>query len=233
MLLEFVEIPEGSFLLGAEIDNSFADESNIPIRRVWLPKYEIARYPASVAEWREYVQQANVNWAFWPELTEACPTDDYPVVYVSWTEAAAYAQWLGSHTGRNVSLPTSAQWEKACRGTNGRDFPWGNDSGLSPDIDFHIVPPYRLSTLHLLESPYGCRHMCQNVYELCSDWFDEFYYTYLDPVAPTGPLVGEEGKRTLRGARLDAASPVCCRRFPVSPEEHSRQIGFRLVINET
>jgi formylglycine-generating enzyme required for sulfatase activity len=53
------------------------------------------------------------------------------VAGVTWHEALAYCRWLSEKTGRAYSLPSEAQWEKACRGGSACLYPWGDefDSG--------------------------------------------------------------------------------------------------------
>lgn len=56
----------------------------------------------------------------WDEAEHLGKLAEHPVVFVTWNDANAYAEWAGK------VLPSGQQWEKAARGTRGAVYPWGD-----------------------------------------------------------------------------------------------------------
>jgi formylglycine-generating enzyme required for sulfatase activity len=111
-----VRIPAGDFLMGSDTDR--ADER--PQRLVYLDAFDIDRYEVTNAQYERFVKATrHVAPAYWPGDVFPPGQADYPVVAVSWVDANAYCRGVGKR------LPTEAEWEKACRGTDGRIYPWG------------------------------------------------------------------------------------------------------------
>ncbi len=50
----------------------------------------------------------------------------HPVVLVTAADAEAFCSWRGTTEGKQLQLPSEAEWEKAARGRHGRIFPWGD-----------------------------------------------------------------------------------------------------------
>jgi formylglycine-generating enzyme required for sulfatase activity len=92
--------------------------------------YLIGKYLVTNAQYKRFVDATNYSvpymddtWAErfnWDRKSRAFPAGraNQPVVLVSWDDAMAYCQWAKKR------LPTEQEWERAARGTDGREYPW-------------------------------------------------------------------------------------------------------------
>ncbi|MFN7974479.1 MAG: SUMF1/EgtB/PvdO family nonheme iron enzyme [Acidobacteriota bacterium] len=111
----------------------------------------------------------DVAWAWAPDL---------PVVFISWDDAVAYCAWRSKREGRRVRLPREEEREKACRGVDERWFPWGNhfDATWCNMVDSRPAGTAMLEAVgshDVDESPYGARDLAGNVFDWCSDVFQD------------------------------------------------------------
>jgi formylglycine-generating enzyme required for sulfatase activity len=145
---EFVEIPAGEFLFGEK-----QERVAIPYR-YWVGKYPVTNWPYarfvedggyrrhefwSEAGWRWREGQGREAPSYWKDADFGNPI--FPVVGVTGHEAEAYCGWLNARgpeagvpqePGCRVRLPTEQEWERAARGTDGRDYPW--EGGFEPAL---------------------------------------------------------------------------------------------------
>ncbi|MBI5603966.1 MAG: SUMF1/EgtB/PvdO family nonheme iron enzyme [Deltaproteobacteria bacterium] len=192
-LLGFMEVPEGSFLIGSDKNrDKEAYDAEMPQHEVYLSTYYMAKYLVTVAQFKAFVQESGHK----PKDEDSLKgLENHPVVYVSWNDARAYCRWLTVQLKNSpatpepiarrvqkeqweIRLPTEAEWEKAARGPDGHIYPWGDqvDPNKANYGDTGIGTTSAVGCFPGGASPFGCLDMAGNVWE----WTGSIFKPYLD-----------------------------------------------------
>jgi formylglycine-generating enzyme required for sulfatase activity len=231
---ETVLVPGGAFLQG---DNNF---------RVTLPEFWIGKYPVKVGEYRAFIHEDGyaerrfwtaAGWA-WKEALGRSKPDEWdsaiwtgnewlPVIGVSWYEAHAYCNWLAWKAHWPYRLPTSLEWEKAARGTDGSAYPWGDEHQQVPCNIRGVGGMTQTSRVGLYspasDSPYGAADMVGSVSEWCQTRWHK------DPLAPPDDDSEGDHPRIRHGGSWASANLVRpSTRIRGDPVFTSNYVGFRV-----
>ena len=209
--MALIHVPAGRFQYGPDRQTAQTEE------------FWIGRYPVTNAEYKRFldvnprypVPHVAADWAApynWDRERREYPQGraSHPVVLVRWADAQAFCEWA------EMRLATEVEREKAARGVDGRDYPWGDDP---PSAELSncaqatqgTSPVGRYSPQG--DSPYGCGDMAGNVAEWTSD-----------------SSVGE-GVRVVRGGAwpFPAEASMVHSRLETHSERQTPYIGFRAI----
>ena len=239
---EMVKIPAGTFLMGSDkkVDRN-AYQPEFPQRKVYLDAYEIDKYEVTTVQFLKFVLATDrkplIDWQYEGGNFQETMAS-HPVMHVSWFDADAYCRWAGKR------LPTSAEWEKAARGEDGRIYPWGNEpaglsranfgrTGLSgpvrdrPERLLLYPPIISVDKYDNAVSPYGVFQLAGNVAEWTADWYDPHYYKTAPDRNPKGPEKGTQ--RAFRGGGWIDSTPSVrpAQRNGTDPNTKMNWLGFR------
>ncbi len=206
-------IPAGPFTRGS---TRGADDER-PVRVQKVTAYRIDRTEVTRAMYADCVAARKCRPT--PELAQLLHEPNLPMTHVNWHEARAFCSWAG---GR---LPTEDEWEKAARGRDTREYPWGEEPDCSranwgnfenegPCAGKNPGKPAPVGSYPEGASPFGVLDMAGNVWEWVADKYDR------DP-----------SRRVVRGGSCCSyfVPPRLSNRNAWDPAHRDGDLGFRCV----
>jgi formylglycine-generating enzyme required for sulfatase activity len=157
------------------------------------------------------------------------PGDTNPVEQISWSECQKWLQYvLEKVPSLQLSLPTEAQWEYACRAGSTSAYCFGDDpKELTKYGWFNENAEGKTRPVKELQpNGWGLYDMHGNVWEWCSDWYGD--YAASAQSDPTGPTKGTT--RVIRGGGwfFPARSLRSACRFGHAQDDRFDSLGFRV-----
>lgn len=167
-----------------------------------------------------------------PMIGDACTPEEanwgksdrseHPINCVSFKQALTFCNWLGKR------LPAQDEWEKAARGTDGRDYPWGDEPptcqrAVMANCTPRITAP--VGTHPAGASPYGILDVVGNVAEITLG-FPLAAYSRPITVAALSHEVGM-GRGGSFEDRRDSPDMSRLTTWATMPPYPSRHLGFR------
>ncbi|NLA39893.1 MAG: formylglycine-generating enzyme family protein [Smithella sp.] len=185
--MEMVFVKGGCYRMGDTFGDGWDDEK--PVHEVCINDFYIGKYEVTQGQWKAVMGEN-------PSSFKNCG-DNCPVETVSWNDIQQFLQRLNSRSGKQYRLPTEAEWEYAARsGGKSEKYAGGNDVDAvawyykNSGSNTHPLGQKRPNGLGLYD-------MSGNVWEWCSDWYGEKYYSQSPRDNPDGPSSGSY--RVLRG----------------------------------
>ena len=129
---EMALLDAGTFLMGRnDIPNRTDPEwgNQYPAHAVSVPAFRMDKTETTNVQYAEFVKETGHQTpASWSGGKFPDGTENLPVTYVSFTDAAAYAGWVSKRIKKKCVVPTEEQWEYAARnGAKATLFPWGSE----------------------------------------------------------------------------------------------------------
>jgi formylglycine-generating enzyme required for sulfatase activity len=257
-----IAIPGAEFYMGSDDKDDYDVEK--PAHHVKLSPYCIDAQEVTVERYKACSDRGACKRASQVNESEAIKDPDkkaldplcnirdpigrakHPINCVDWAQADIFCKADG---GR---LPTEAEWELAARGTDGRKYPWGDETPSAGhlnacgkecvawgkknkislkamyDADDGYPNTAPVGSFPQGKSRYGLQDVVGNVWEWVADWYAPYPAAGEMQMDPKGPPTGE--RRAIRGGAWNGAEPSWVRptyRYHDLPSSKSYGIGFR------
>jgi formylglycine-generating enzyme required for sulfatase activity len=220
-----VEI-EGGNDAGVDVQYPWEDSPRRHHRHVLnVPAFYLDKYPVTNRRFKAFLDATHYHpgddhnfLKDWKNGSYPSGWENKPVTWVSLEDARAYAAWAGKR------LPHEWEWQYAAQGTDGRQYPWGNEwdaSRMPVQEHGHDLPaPDDVNAHPSGASPFGVEDLTGNVWQWTEEFADEHTRTAIlrggssyrpsgsDWYFPYAYKLNEHGKYLLMAPSKDRAGTL-------------------------
>jgi len=199
-----VEIPAGLFVCN---DYRFGDSfisypapPTQPGEKVKMPRYFMDKHPVTNTEFKAFIDATNYHpvdtanfLKHWEDGNIPRGQENFPVTYVDYEDALAYAKWAEKR------LPTEIEWQYAAQTPAGNEWPWIQKTPVKR-VEEPVTNTLSIWKLEGIEkgrcntgtgslyavgsypkgaNPYGLQDLVGCVWQLTNDLYDNATYRYV------------------------------------------------------
>lgn len=219
-----VAVPGGEAVL--------AGTENRPLERVLVDQFAIAETEVTNGEYSEFIRETgHAPPPGWSGHKFPADTSNFPVVNVSWKDAADFCAWKATKLGLPVRLPTEAEWELAARGPERLKYPWGaewnKDAATSKETGGKVSA---VKSFPFNRSSIGAYDMVGNVWEWIADEIGD-NESVSDADAESARKQGRRLRIVKGGSAEESSKDMNAEsRYEVPEGTKVKVIGFRYVV---
>ncbi|MFV0442388.1 MAG: SUMF1/EgtB/PvdO family nonheme iron enzyme [Planctomycetaceae bacterium] len=231
--MQLRRIPAGEFVMGVmDLGNDGETLEGAPPHKVRISRmFYLSTHEVTRGQFRQVLGHDPAAASTASDEVERAA--DFPVVSVTWDDAAEFCRKLSEmEPGRTYRLPTEAEWEYCCRSGSSEPYDWaakqertGSDSsGEAAGVD----PPLPLTPVGSYPpNAFGLYDLRGNAWEWTADWFDRDYYARSPAENPRGPSQGYF--KVVRGGDWRYVGETCRIDYPMLPPWKPNEfVGFRV-----
>jgi formylglycine-generating enzyme required for sulfatase activity len=235
--MEQIELVDGQ---GNPVDESEAPVGNekiTPVKAFLTSGYWLGMYEVTQAEWQRLM--ATEPWKDKPMIKEG---DRFPATCVNWDDAMDFCRRFSAReraAGRlpeawQYTLPTEAQWERACRARTETNYSFGDDEKRLDDFAWFLDNARNIGDdfIHPVgrkkPNPWGLYDMHGNAWEWCRDYYSTKLPGGRDPDVTTA-----SPRRSVRGGGFNSAASNSRSAFrgKQTPDNRWPARGFRVALS--
>jgi formylglycine-generating enzyme required for sulfatase activity len=200
-----VLVPGGTFRMGAQkMDatgpnyDALTEDGEGPVHEVRLSPYFIGKFEVTQAQWECLTDGARPSVIGSGTYAGKRVTPRHPVEGVSWDECAT---WLGRH---ELTLPTEAQWENACRAATNTPWWCSHEAGsmeFKGNLNGHDGYAVHAPVGSFSPNGFGLHDVHGNVWEWCRDTWGVYSVRQV-----TDPVRQGTGDRVIRGGSFESTA---------------------------